>query len=70
MFLSAEEEIVTTKSKEAAAEVKADLDYVTLIVGDANEAIKVHKEVLCESSTVFNAACKPEWMNADTPVIE
>lgn len=42
---------------------------VTLLVGESEEALLVHKDVLCAASPVFESACKTEWEKAEDRVI-
>ena len=42
---------------------------VTLLVGESEEPLLVHKDVLCAASPVFESACKIEWEKAEDRVI-
>ena len=47
-------------------------EIITLEVGEGDKEAKysVHKNIICDTSPFFEAACKPEWMKPEDKVIK
>ena len=45
-------------------------ESITLLVGKDKAPKIAHKNVLCNTSPFFDAACKPQWMNPEKSVIK
>ena len=77
MFVLSKGHACSTKSSQTLAfSIHSNLHFsaksqtITLLVGEKEVPLVIHKKVLCEASPFFESACKPEWMKDDEPTIK